>query len=147
MPTASEDRKQLDLLKNSAGPHVEPVTPELIRSIRKRTTFLGAWNFAQDFAALDDKQCYDRLGIDSSHWTKIGNGTASPPADERFIRYFDVVQNEIPLIWLAEARGYDWTTIRKHQSDLEKENAHLRDELAAHRRAMTLWVEAQKGRP
>lgn len=141
----SEDRPQLELLP-SAGPHVEPVTPELIRTIRRRSTFLGAWNLAQDMSSLEDKQCYSPLKIDSSHWTKIRKGIASPPADDRFVRYFDVVRNEIPLIWLAESRGYDWTTIRKHRSDQERRIAQLESENNDLRRAMTLWVEAQKGR-
>jgi hypothetical protein len=142
----SEKRHQLELLPQRAQPHVEPVTPELIQSIRRRSTFLGAWNFAQDFAALEDKQCYQPLQIDSSHWTKIRKGHASPPGDQRFSQYLDVVQNEIPLIWWAESRGYDWTTIRKHRSDQEKRIAVLEQENRDLRRSMTLWVEAQQDR-
>lgn len=141
----SENRKQLDLLP-TAEPHIEPVTPELIRSIRRRTTFLGAWNLAQDISGLEDKQVYQPLGIDSSHWSKIRKGQASPPADERFLRYFDIVRNDIPLIWLAEARGYDWLTIRKHQSAHEKRIAELESENRDLRRALTLWLEAHKSR-
>jgi hypothetical protein len=141
----SEVRKQLDLLP-SADPHVEPMTPELIRSIRKRSTFLNAWNFALDFAALEDKQVYQPLGVDSAHWSKIRSGRASPPADERFLRFFDIVQNEIPLVWLAEARGYDWSTIRKHQSSQERRIAELEGELRDVKRTFALVLEAQKGK-
>lgn len=139
----SEDRHQLELLE-SPEPHVELVTPELIRMIRNRPTLLRAWNFAQEVAGLEDKQVYEPLQIDSSHWTKIGKGTASPPADERFLRYFDIVKNEIPLIWLAEARGYDWMTIRKHQSSEQKKIAELEQENRELRRAIQLWTEAQR---
>ena len=141
----SENRHQLELLQTSE-PHVEPVTPEVINSIRRRSTFLAAWNYAQDFAALEDKQCYQPLGIDSSHWTKIRKGNASPPADARFGRYMDVVRNEIPLIWLVESRGYDWSTLRKHRSDHERRIAELESENRDLRKAMSLWAEAQKGR-
>lgn len=143
----SESRHQFELLPRTGGPHVEPVTPELIRTIRRRTTFLAAWNFAQDFAALQDKQVYDPLGIDSSHWTKIRKGNASPPGDERFNRYLDIVQNEIPLIWWAEHRGYDWTTIRKHRSAEQRRIAQLETENAELKRSMQLWVEAHRVRP
>ena len=141
----SESRHQLELLQ-SADPHTEPVTPELIASIRRRATFLRAWNFAQEHAGLEDKQCYTALQIDSSHWTKIRKGLASPPADERFTRYMDVVQNEIPLIWLAESRGYDWLTIRKHQSNEQRRIADLEQENRDLRRAIGLFAEAQRGR-
>lgn len=141
----SEKRRQLELLPEGE-PHIEVVTPELVRSIRRRSTFLGAWNLAQDISGLENKQCYQPLGIDSSHWTKIRNGSGSPPADERFGHYFDIVQNEIPLIWLAESRGYDWLSIRKHQSSEQARIAELEAELSLCRKAMQLWVESQKGR-
>lgn len=141
----SKDRHQLELLP-SAEPHVEPVTPELINSIRRRSTFLAAWNFAQDFAGLEDKQCYQPLGIDSSHWTKIRRGLASPPADERFGRYMDVVHNEIPLIWLVESRGYDWRSLRKHRSDEQRRIAELESENRDLKRSMYLLADAMKGR-
>jgi hypothetical protein len=117
------------------------VTPELIRSIRKRPTFLSAWNFALDFSALEDKQVYQPLGIDSAHWSRIRNGRASPPGDERFDRFLDIVRNEIPLVWWAEKRGYDWTTLRKHRSDLERRNEELETENRDLRRAIGLVVE------
>jgi hypothetical protein len=143
----SDGRHQFELLPTGASdvPHVEPVTPSLIAQICRRRTFLDAWKYAQDFSCLQDKQCYDPLAIDSSHWSKIRKGNASPPADERFVKYFDVVKNEFPLIWLAESRGYDWTTIRKHQDDKDREIARLRQTVAAQDHAMRMWVEAQKG--
>lgn len=144
----SEDRHQFELGLPSDGkprqPHVEPVTPTLIGIIRRKPTFLSAWNFAQDFAELEDKEVYDPLQIDSSHWTKIGKGSASPPGDERFVRYFDVVQNEIPLIWLAEKRGYDWMTIRKHQSNEQKRIAELEQENRELKSSMRHWAEAHR---
>jgi hypothetical protein len=146
MQTNSEDRQQLafELVQPPPEPHVEPVTPELIRIVRRKPTLLHAWNFAQEFSGLQDKQIYEPLAIDSSHWTKIGKGTASPPADGRFTKYFQLVGNEFPLIWLAEACGYDWTTIRKHQSNEQKRIADLERENTELKRAMSLWAEAHR---
>ena len=140
----SEVRNQLDLLP-AVQAHSEPVTPELIRSIRRRPTFLAAWNFAVDFAALEDKQVYSPLGIDTSHWSKIRSGRAFPPADERFSRFFDIVQNEIPLVWLVESRGYDWMSLRKHRSDEQRRIAELEQENRDLRRVLTLQAEFQRG--
>lgn len=140
----SKVKQQLELLPEGEFPHVEPVTPELVRSIRRRPTLLAAWNFAQDFAGLEDKQCYGPLGIDASHWSKIRKGLASPPADKRFTDYLDVVRNEFPLIWLCESRGYDFLSMQQHQSDLERENAKLREENRALRQSMRHWAEAQR---
>jgi len=122
------------------------MTPELIRSIRKRPTFLAAWNFAVDFAALEDKQVYQPLGIDSAHWSRIRTGRASPPADERFVRFFDIVQNEIPLAWLVESRGYDWMSLRKHRSDHERRIAELEQENRDLRRIFALQADMRGGK-
>lgn len=136
----SEKRQQLELLESRQGPHAEPVTPELIRSIRLRRSFLAAWIFAQDFAALEHKQCYEPLGIDSSHWTKIRNGSGSPPA-KSFNSYLDLVRNEIPLIWWAESRGYDWLSIRKHRSADQRRIAELEREIADRDRTIGLMMQ------
>jgi len=122
------------------------MTPELIRSIKRRPTFLAAWNFAHDFSALEDKQVYGPLDIDASHWSKIRSGRAFPPADERFVRFFDVVRNEIPLVWLAEVRGYDWTTIRKHRSAEQRQITELQDELRDVKRTLALVLESKGAR-
>lgn len=124
---------------------MEEVTPDLIARVKRRPTLLAAWNYAQEISGLEDKAVYEALDIDGSHWTKIKKGRASPPADERFGRYMDVVHNEIPLIWLAESRGYDWTTIRPHRSDLERENERLRQQVAERDRAIALIVGFQGG--
>jgi hypothetical protein len=139
----SKNRKQLELLVGRAQPHIEEVTPQLIRLIKNKPTFLSAWNFAAQLSELEPKQIYGPLQIDPSHWTKITNGAASPPADERFVQFMDVVGNDIPLIWIAEKRGWDWTTIRSHRSDLERENEALKKELDDHKRAVRLLVEAK----
>lgn len=141
----SNDRQQFELLPKSE-PYIQPITPEIVQSIRRRPTLLAAWNYAQDFACLEDKQVYMELGIDASHWSKIRKGHASPPADERFVRYLDVVRNEIPLVWLVESRGYDFLSLRKHRDDKDRRIAELEQQLADQQRAIRLLVEAKAGR-
>jgi hypothetical protein len=141
----SKDCNQLELLTAAAKPHREEITPELIRSIRRRPTFLAAWNYAQDFAGLEDKQVYVDLGIDASHWSKIRKGLASPPADERFDRYLNSVRNEIPLAWWVEKRGYDFLSLRRHQDDKDRRIVELEQKLADQDRAIRLLVDAQRG--
>lgn len=144
----SKVRQQLDLLPDETieEPHVELITPELIQSIRRRKTLLDAWNYAQTFACLEDKQVYGRLQMDASHWGKIRKGNASPPADDRFIRYFDVVKNEFPLVWLCEARGYDFMTLRKHRTSEQRRIAELETENADLRRIVRLQAELRSGK-
>jgi hypothetical protein len=140
----SKDRKQLDLLGGRGRePHVEEVTPQLIRSIARKPTLLDAWNMACADSGLQDKEIYGPLKIDQSHWGKIAKNNASPPADHRFVQFMDVVGSEYPLIWLAEKRGYDFLSMRKHRSDLERQLEEKEKEIAAHKRTIQLLVEAR----
>lgn len=140
----SKNRKQLDLLVGRGRePHVEEVTPQLIRLIKNKPTMLDAWNMGAADSGLQDKEIYGALQIDQSHWTKITKGTASPPADHRFIQFMDVVGSEYPLIWLAEKRGYDFLSMHKHRSDLERQLEEKDKEIAAHKRTIQLLVEAR----
>lgn len=138
----SKARNQLELLPSQQA-HVEEVTPDFIARVRRKTTLLDAWKYSQEISCLDDKAVYEPLGIDGSHWTKIKGGRASPPADERFTRFMDRVQNDVLAIWLAEIRGYDWSTIRKHRSSAERELEEVRQENADLRRLLGLKLEIQ----
>jgi hypothetical protein len=136
----SKDLHQLDFIGKTA-PNVEEVS---IAQVRRRPTLARAIVLAQEVSGLEDKQVYDAIGIDASFWTRIKNGKASlPPQGNGLNRYMDVVRNEVPLIWLNESRGYDWSTIRKHRNDLERENERLRQELADRDRAIGLIISHQ----
>jgi hypothetical protein len=143
----SKDRNQLDLLSlvGRREPHVEEVTPQLVRAIARKPTLLDAWNMACVDSGLQDKEIYGPVKIDQSHWSKIVKGTASPPADHRFVQFMEVVGSEYPLIWLAEKRGYDFLSMRKHRTDLQRQLEEKDKEIAAHKRTIQLLVEARGG--
>jgi hypothetical protein len=141
MKATSKERNQLELLPSAGlNPVVEEVTPQLVSRIRRLPTLLSAWNYAQTLAAVDDKALASLVDIDPSHWTKIGQGRASPPADERFTRYMDVLQSDVPLVWLAESRGYDFLSMKRHQNDIERQLAEARQTIADYERAFALTV-------
>ncbi|MCU7840883.1 MAG: hypothetical protein KZQ94_16075 [Candidatus Thiodiazotropha sp. (ex Troendleina suluensis)] len=64
-----------------------------------------------------EKQIYMTLGIDAGHWTRISKGDAHFPQD-KLGALMDLCGNEVPLIWLANKRGYELNPL---QSKLEKE--------------------------
>jgi hypothetical protein len=133
----SKQLQQMDLLPKSL-----PSPPDVsVSTIVRRPTLLRAIHLAAEVSGLEDKEIYGPLDIDASHWTRIKSGAAHFPADERFLNYMDVVNNEIPLIWIAEKRGYDWASIRKHRSHLERENEKLRNEIADRDRALSLILQ------
>jgi hypothetical protein len=135
--------KQTELLpKPGKEPYTEPVTQALIQRIRRLPTFGHAFKYSADFAMLEDKEIYDPLKIDASHWTKITKFLANPPADERFEQFPKVVQNDIPLIWWVERRGFDYTSLRTHRSDTERRLEAVEKERDEYKRALELAISA-----
>jgi hypothetical protein len=94
-------------------------------------TLLGAIKLCISVAGFEaDKQVYGELGIDAGHWSRITRGEAHFPVD-KLPALMDLCGNEAPLIWLAHARGYDPTSLRKRETDIERENRELRDRVAS----------------
>lgn len=127
----SKNLQQLDLL-----PKARPAPADVsVATVMRRPTFLRAIHLAIEVTGLEDKEVYDAIDIDASHWTRIKNGAAHFPCDERLIKFFGVVNNDIPLVWLCETLGYDSRSLRKHYvTDDARRVAELEDENAALRR-------------
>jgi hypothetical protein len=129
----SKDVRQLDL------PAVKPVDPEasrahvhdvisLLPTIRRLPTLHRSIEFARELSGLEDKEIYGRSGIDPAAFSRMKSGSAWYPQDERWLQILNTLRTEIPVAWQVEALGYDWTTLRKHQTSLEQELEELRAE-------------------
>jgi len=55
---------------------------------------------------------------------------------EKFFALMDVCGNDAPLLWMLHARGYDLASVRRRESELERENRLLREENNALLRAL-----------
>lgn len=91
-------------------------------------------------SGLDRKQVYSALGIDGATWSRIESGKAyfQPNKLEQLM---DLCGNEAPLMWLVNARGYDWASVREKQSEVEKQLAKMQQENADLRRLLKLRAE------
>ena len=67
-----------------------------------------------------------------TRWKQGGEGIKW----EKFCGLMDVCGNDAPLLWMANARGYDLATIRRRETETERENRQLREENAALRRVL-----------
>jgi hypothetical protein len=97
---------------------VDPIP--LLPTIRNLPTLHRSIEFARELSNLEDKQIYDVVGIDAGSFSRMTKGSAWYPQDERWLKTLNVMRTEIPVIWQVEALGYDWTTLRKHKTDLEE---------------------------
>lgn len=79
-----------------------------------------------------DKSLQMELGVDKaqfSRWQSGGEGIVWPKLE----KLMDVCGNDAPLLWMLYARGWDLHSLRKRETETEKELREIRDQLARER--------------
>jgi len=69
---------------------------------------------------VNDKDLCRSVDIDPAVWTRIKSGQAHFPQD-KYGDLFDQAGNEAPLLWLLYQRGYDLHSLRKRETETEKQ--------------------------
>lgn len=94
----------------------QPVTVD-VETIRRQPTMTQAIVLASSLAGLkNDKDQARAIGLDQTTWSLIKKGERAFPHDG-YEEMFDEFGNEVPLIWLADRRGY---LLTPKESELEK---------------------------
>ena len=88
-----------------------------VEAIRRQPSMTKAIVLCADLAGfVNDKDLCRTLDIDQPVWARIKQGQANFPQD-KYEQLMDEAGNEVPLIWLADRRGYHLTP---KESELEK---------------------------
>lgn len=90
-----------------------------------------------------DKTVAIDTGIDAPTWARIKQGEAGIKG-EFLDRLMDACGNELPLLWLLHARGYDPRSLRRYENDVERENRELREQLEQERRERAVILDFMK---
>ena len=83
-----------------------------------------------DNCGLQEKSIAIDVGIDPSTLSKVKAGTARP-SEEHLDRMMDATGSEAWLYYWILKRGYDPRTLRRIESDVERENRELRERIEA----------------
>ena len=100
--------------------------------IAKQPSMTKALQLCQTLSGLDDKAFTGVGGVvkDAAQWSRImGSGQHNFPQDE-LNKFMDKAQNEAPLLWLLHSRGYDIDSLRKLETETERELRLAREEIA-----------------
>ncbi|MEK7945741.1 hypothetical protein WKR98_13375 [Pigmentiphaga sp. YJ18] len=109
------------------------VTPQ---EVAREKTLGGAIALCAKAAGYDlDKELQMRLGVDKGQFSRWQSGQEGIKWD-RFVDLMDACGNDAPLLWMLHARGYDLNSLRQRETEVEKENRELREEVAALRRVL-----------
>ena len=111
-----------------------PVTPN---EIVREQTLGGAMGLCAKVAGFDlDKELQLALGVDKAQFSRWQNGTEGV-IWPKLSKLMDHCGNDAPLLWMLHQRGYDLMSIRRTESETERDNRRLREENAALRRVLT----------
>jgi hypothetical protein len=108
------------------------VTP---KEIARETTLGDAIGLCAKAAGYEGKQIQDALKADKAQWSRWVSGQEGVMWP-KFVALMDLCGNDAPVLWMLHRRGYDLSSLRRLETDTEKENRLLREENAALRRVL-----------
>ncbi|WP_294768598.1 hypothetical protein [uncultured Rhodoferax sp.] len=82
-----------------------------------------------------DKALQTELNVDKaqfSRWMSGQEGIVWP----KFTKLMDSCGNDAPVLWMLHQRGYDLNSVRRLETETERQNRLLREENAALRRVL-----------
>ena len=104
--------------------------------IARKQSLGAAIELCADLAGFSlDKTLQQELGVDKAQFSRWQSGTEGI-VWPKFSRLMDVCGNDSPLLWMLHQRGYDLHSVRRLETETEKENRMLREENAALRRVL-----------
>lgn len=92
-----------------------------------------------------DKSLQHELGVDKaqfSRWQSGAEGIVWP----KFSRLMDACGNDAPVLWMLYQRGYDLHSLRRQESETERELRQAREALDQERLKNRVLIEALNGR-
>jgi hypothetical protein len=114
-----------------------------VADVRGLASMTDALAFSVRCSGYDSKVVPSLFGFDEGNWSRIVNARDRFFPQDRLNEFMDVMGNEAPLIQLCESRGYDFSSMRKHQTETELKlaasearNAELELKLAHHEEFM-----------
>lgn len=113
--------------------------PSTVTSVEvaREKTLGGAIALCAKAAGYEPKEVMDALKVDGkpldkAQWSRWESGQEGI-VWTKFSALMDFCGNDAPLFWMLHARGYDLGSLRKRESETERENRELREQLAKER--------------
>lgn len=114
--------------------------PVSVDEVARKRSLGAAIELCAEVAGLEPKQAQDKIKVDGkpvdktqwSRWTSGTEGILWP----KFEALMDACGNDAPLLWMLHARGYDLASLRKRETELERQLRAAREENAALRRVL-----------
>ncbi len=125
--------------------HVQSVDPQLVI---RQTSMTKALHLCQTLSGKDDAQFYGQGGIvkDQAQWSRIMGPSNHNFPHEKLNLFMDLAGNEAPLLWLLQSRGYDLNSLRRQESETEKELRKERERRMKAEEKLAYFEQVMTGR-
>lgn len=119
------------------------------QEIAREKTLGGAIGLCVKAAGYEPKEVMDAVRVDGkpldkaqwSRWESGQEGVIWP----KLRTVMDFCGNDAPLLWMNLDRGYDLSSIRRRETDLERELRVVREQVAQLQHDKRVLVEALRG--
>lgn len=91
-----------------------------LADIRALPSETDALLFSIRCSGYDQKVVPQLLNFDEGNWSRIINARDRNFPQDRRNEFMDIMGNEALLMWGCESRGYDFSSMRKHQTETEQ---------------------------
>jgi len=103
--------------------------------VARKSSMGAAIALCAELAGLEPKQIQGKLLMDKGQWSRWESGSEGV-VWPKLSALMDHCGNDAPLLWMVHARGYDLHSMRKLETETERENRMLREENSALRRVL-----------
>lgn len=106
------------------------------QEVAREKTLGGAIGLCLKAAGLEPKELQVHFKWDKAQWSRWESGQEGV-LWPKLTQLMDYCGNDSPLLWMLHDRRYDLHSIRRTETEYERENRLLREENAALRRVLT----------
>lgn len=116
-----------------------------VHEIAREKTLGGAISLCAKAAGLEGKQVQDALKTDKAQWSRWESG-AEGIVWPKFAALMDLCGNEAPLLWMNCQRGFDLSSLRRKETEVERELREARERIELLEHDKRVLTEALHGR-
>jgi len=114
--------------------------------IARKQSLGAAMELCAELAGYElDKELSVALHVDKAQFSRWMAGTEGIMWP-KFVALMDYCGNDAPLLWMLHQRGYDLASIRKRETETERELRKARDDVARLKLEKQVLVDALHGR-
>jgi hypothetical protein len=98
------------------------------QEVARESSLGGAIGLCAKAAGLEPKEILHALKLDKAQWSRWESGQEGV-LWSKLVGLMDHCGNDAPLLWMLHARGYDLGSLRKRETETERELRVAREEI------------------